>query len=188
MGSALFLLLLLLVAASPARAGDLVSASYKIRGAHVSAGGTESLSSASFLGLSAAGQSEAAGLSGSAGDLSTSSSGFVPIVAGKPADLDLDGDGVAFFLDDDDDGDGLLDVVETNTGFFAGASDTGTDSLIVDSDGDGLGDGVEVAAGTDPNNPFSPPGSGQVPTLSRVAQGGLVIALLVSAFVFRRRS
>ena len=53
----------------------------------------------------------------------------------------------------DSDGDGLDDVVETNTGTFVDASDTGSDPSNTDSDGDGLSDGDEVNThGTDPNN------------------------------------
>ncbi len=61
----------------------------------------------------------------------------------------------------DTDGDGLLDGVETGTGVFVDASDTGTDPNNPDSDGDGLTDSVETGTGvfvdasdtgTDPNN------------------------------------
>ena len=51
----------------------------------------------------------------------------------------------------DSDGDGLDDSVETNTGTFVSASDTGTNPNVVDSDNDGFSDGAEVAFGTDPN-------------------------------------
>ncbi len=60
----------------------------------------------------------------------------------------------------DTDGDGLLDGVETKTGTWVSAEDTGTDPLESDSDGDGLTDGVETNSktfvdemdtGTDPN-------------------------------------
>ena len=44
----------------------------------------------------------------------------------------------------DTDGDGLLDSVETNTGIFVDASDTGTDPNNPDTDGDGLNDGEEI--------------------------------------------
>jgi len=54
----------------------------------------------------------------------------------------------------DADGDGLLDTVETNTGTYVSASDTGTDPNNPDTDGDGLSDGTEVnTTVTDPNNP-----------------------------------
>jgi hypothetical protein len=62
-------------------------------------------------------------------------------------DGDLDGD----VCDVDADGDGLLNTVETGTGVFVDASDTGSQSLIFDTDGDGIDDGTEVAQGSDPN-------------------------------------
>ena len=45
----------------------------------------------------------------------------------------------------DSDDDGLRDGVETNTGAFVSATDTGTDPLRPDTDGDGRSDGDEVA-------------------------------------------
>ena len=48
----------------------------------------------------------------------------------------------------DTDGDGLADGVETNTGTFVSASDTGTDPNDPDTDDDGLADGVETNTGT----------------------------------------
>ena len=52
----------------------------------------------------------------------------------------------------DTDGDDLEDTVETNTGIYLSAFETGTDPALFDSDGDGLGDGAEVLLhGTDPN-------------------------------------
>ena len=51
----------------------------------------------------------------------------------------------------DSDGDGLDDSVETNTGTFVSASDTGTNPNVVDRDNDGFSDGAEVSFGTDPN-------------------------------------
>jgi hypothetical protein len=60
----------------------------------------------------------------------------------------------------DSDGDGLRDGVETKTGIFVNATNTGTDPLKSDTDGDGLADTVETGtgtfvnadnAGTDPN-------------------------------------
>ena len=44
----------------------------------------------------------------------------------------------------DSDGDGLKDGVETRTGFFVSASNTGSDPTLPDSDADGLSDGEEV--------------------------------------------
>jgi hypothetical protein len=48
----------------------------------------------------------------------------------------------------DTDGDGLDDSVETNTGIYVSATDTGTDPLTADTDGDGLRDGAETNTGT----------------------------------------
>ena len=48
----------------------------------------------------------------------------------------------------DADGDGLADGVETNTGSFVSATDTGTDPNDPDTDDDGLNDGVETNTGT----------------------------------------
>jgi hypothetical protein len=53
----------------------------------------------------------------------------------------------------DADGDGLCDSVETNTGIYVDASNTGSNPNSDDSDGDGLKDGDEVNTfGTNPNN------------------------------------
>ena len=66
--------------------------------------------------------------------------------------------------DDDDDADGLLDSVETDTGTYIDASDTGTDPLNPDTDGDGICDGPNAVAGVcvagpdmDPNGESFPP-------------------------------
>ncbi|MAC50486.1 MAG: hypothetical protein CMO45_09565, partial [Verrucomicrobiales bacterium] len=84
---------------------------------------------------------------------------------------DFDGDGLTD-LDEyeetttnpikaDTDGDGLSDGVETNTGTYVSATNTGTDPKKADTDKDGLADGVETNTGelvdeentgTDPNN------------------------------------
>jgi hypothetical protein len=53
----------------------------------------------------------------------------------------------------DTDGDGLPNSVETGTGVFVDARDTGTSPTKADTDGDGVNDGTEVAFGSDPNNP-----------------------------------
>lgn len=47
----------------------------------------------------------------------------------------------------DTDEDGLPDIVETGTGTFVDASDTGTNALIADTDGDTLNDNVETNTG-----------------------------------------
>ena len=44
------------------------------------------------------------------------------------------------------DGDGLLNNVETDTGFYNNSADTGTDPANADTDGDGVCDGPEVPA------------------------------------------
>ena len=50
----------------------------------------------------------------------------------------------------DGDGDGLEDAVETNTGNYLSAADSGTDPDNPDTDDDGLNDGLEVQQKTDP--------------------------------------
>lgn len=70
---------------------------------------------------------------------------------------DKDGDGLSN-LDEfkkgtkadtaDTDGDGLRDGVETGTGTFVSATNTGTDPTSADTDKDGLSDGVETGTGT----------------------------------------
>ena len=77
----------------------------------------------------------------------------------NPADAAQDSDGDGFtnlqeyakFTDPrnpDTDGDGLSDGVETGTGFWLSATDTGTDPLNPDTDNDLLLDGVESNTGT----------------------------------------
>ena len=55
-------------------------------------------------------------------------------------------------LNPDTDKDGLLDGVETNTGQFVSASNTGTDPNKQDTDEDGFSDDTEISQGTDPTN------------------------------------
>ena len=70
---------------------------------------------------------------------------YVRLIAGAPVlDTDLDG---------------LPDAIETGTGTFVDASDTGTDPADPDTDADGFNDGVEVASGTDPTDINSTPGA-----------------------------
>jgi len=70
---------------------------------------------------------------------------------------DYDGDGITNFQESvngtdptltDTDGDGLDDGVETNTGTWVNATDTGTDPANPDTDNDDLLDGVETNTGT----------------------------------------
>lgn len=61
---------------------------------------------------------------------------------------DTDGDGTPDSSDTDDDNDGLDDSVETNTGTYVSATDTGTKPLIADSDSDGYQDGAETGGTT----------------------------------------
>ena len=51
----------------------------------------------------------------------------------------------------DTDGDGLGDLIETGTGKFVSATDTGSNPTKADSDGDGVPDGQEIKLGTNPN-------------------------------------
>ncbi len=96
----------------------------------------------------------------------------------------FDGDAQGDACDPDDDNDGLLDTVETNTGIFVSAADTGSNPLDLDTDDDGFEDGTEVTAGTDPNNPGSNP---SVPTLGQTGAGLMVLALLLSGYRALRR-
>lgn len=64
--------------------------------------------------------------------------------------IDADGDGIADSSDTDDDNDGLLDTVETNTGTFVDANNTGSNPLNADTDQDAVNDGTEVSNGRNP--------------------------------------
>lgn len=57
----------------------------------------------------------------------------------------------------DSDGDGLNDGVESNSGVFVDADNTGSDPMDEDSDDDGANDFKEVSRGSDPNDPSSQP-------------------------------
>ena len=98
----------------------------------------------------------------------------------------------------DRDLDTLLNGVETNTGVFVDASDTGSNPAMRDTDGDGFDDDVEVnnIPPKDPNDPNDFPGSGSggggfiapVPALSPLGLGLLVSALAAGAgWATRRR-
>ena len=72
---------------------------------------------------------------------------------GSDALQDTDNDGLTnlqefakktYARNPDSDGDGLRDGVETNTGTWVSASNTGTNPLVADTDGDTLSDGFEV--------------------------------------------
>ncbi len=85
----------------------------------------------------------------------------------------------------DSDSDGLLDMVETNTGIFVDETDTGTDPNNPDTDGDGVNDGDEVFWGTNPNDVNDTP---QLPTM--IWPGFVLLAgtvTLTGAFVLRRK-
>ncbi|MDY0000855.1 MAG: VWA domain-containing protein [Polyangia bacterium] len=70
--------------------------------------------------------------------------------------VDTDGDLIPDYRDPDSDNDGLPDSLEDPNG--NGVVDPGeTDPRNADSDGDGVTDLIEVAAGTDPNNPTDNP-------------------------------
>jgi YVTN family beta-propeller protein len=89
----------------------------------------------------------------------------------------------------DRDEDTLLNGVETNTGVFIDANDTGTSPFAADTDGDGFDDAVEVAAGSDPNDAGSTPGPPNIPGLGGFAAMLLGGALaLVAAMGLRRRT
>ena len=65
-----------------------------------------------------------------------------------PSDYDAaEGPTPGLVADSDDDGDGLADSIETDTGIYIDASDTGTNPLNPDTDGDGICDGPNAVAG-----------------------------------------
>jgi hypothetical protein len=68
------------------------------------------------------------------------------------ADLEIGGIEISSYAPPiDSDGDGLSDSIETNTGTFVSATNTGSDPNNADTDGDGIDDGDEVDDGTNPN-------------------------------------
>jgi hypothetical protein len=183
--------LVVLACAVSARAVDLTSASFRMRAAHEASIAARALPSAgprfSASGV-AVGQADAVGFAGGFASLETSAPGFWPIAAGGFPHHDVDGDGIASWLDTDDDGDGLLDAVETDTGLFLSALNTGTSAVDPDSDGDGFDDGTETGAGSDPNDPESTPAPPQVPLLPDAALPVLFAALALTPRALRRRS
>ncbi len=78
-------------------------------------------------------------------------SGFLNNFVFNP-DLDNDGDTVADENDPDDDNDGLTDLTELNG---VGIPPVATNPFLADSDSDGFADSNEVAAGTNPLDPYS---------------------------------
>lgn len=172
-----------------AQAADASSANYRHRagafGAILVGPLPSGASPADFVSSAVSlGESPIAEPSGSQGSLRSLLPGFLWIAAGRSDALDLDQDGSAFFLDVDDDGDGLLDVHETGTGRFVSAQNTGTSPTRSDSDGDGFADGVEISAGTDPNDPGSRPGAAAVPVSSDLMRLALLISLVVAGLGF----
>ena len=83
------------------------------------------------------------GTSAASRDLTTySGNQFFTVAA--PSVLDTDGDSIGDATDPDDDNDGLDDTVETNTGVYVDANNTGTNPLSADTDGDGFSDKDEI--------------------------------------------
>ena len=87
-----------------------------------------------------------------------------------PSDYDAaEGPTPGLVADSDDDGDGLADSIETDTGTYIDATDTGTDPLNPDTDGDGICDGPNAVPGVCVAGPDSDPnGAGQPATLVAV--------------------
>ncbi len=77
----------------------------------------------------------------------------------------------------DSDRDGLSDKVETGTGTFVDANNTGSNPLSTDSDSDGVSDVQEVAAGTNPNASASVP-TGDLPPVVNLISTNLAVGPL----------
>ena len=84
---------------------------------------------------------------GGAGDTISLTSKLVTTLDG--VNLYADNDPTLYFAyaESDTDGDGLKDKVETNTGIFVSATNTGTNPNAVDTDGDGINDDKETGTG-----------------------------------------
>jgi hypothetical protein len=96
------------------------------------------------------------------------------------------GSGYRMGLDRDEDT--LLDGAETGTGIFVNASDTGTRADMADTDQDGFDDPTEVAAGTDPNDPFSFPGAAPLPVFSAWGATLLAASLMAASLWMSRKT
>jgi hypothetical protein len=94
------------------------------------------------------------------------------------------GSGTRMGIDRDEDN--LLNGVETNSGTFVDANDTGTSPALADTDGDGFDDDVEITAGTDPTNSLSFPGG--VPSLDTLGILCLIVILIGLGPMVVRRS
>jgi hypothetical protein len=202
--------------AAAARAEDLTSASYRLRGAHVAATGpswlTTTAPSISAAGVSM-GQAEAIGHSFSPSGLEASWTGFWPLVTGGFPSQDRDGDGAPDVaevsppsgpgtdpLDPDSDDDGLCDGPPSALpACISGGEDLDgdhvydvgleTDPNDPDTDDDGWSDGVEILAGSDPLDPSSYPGSVSVPALGVPGSWLLAAAIvLIGSVKIRRRN
>lgn len=77
----------------------------------------------------------------------------------------------------DTDGDGLPDLHETDTGIYISPTDTGSNPFLPDTDSDGWNDGIEVRAGSDPNNPNFLPVAGNFTELRLTAQSYITVSL-----------
>lgn len=198
--------------ASRASADELVGASHASRFGGFVASHQQATTGAGASLRSSVGQSSVLGRALGDATLTTHAPGFwyavVSVVPGLDPDLDgvwslvdncgdvangdqldFDGDGAGDACDEDDDDDGLPDEVETGTGTFVSATDTGTDPLDLDSDDDGFDDGVELAAGSDPTNPNSIPGAPlPVPLLSPLAAGLLATLLSLVVWATQRQT
>ena len=87
---------------------------------------------------------------------------------------------IAIFVDTDDDG--LPDVYEDRNANGVRDPDE-TDPWVADTDGDGVSDGLEVNFGYDPLDPENTP---QVPAATPRTVMGLIMVMLVLAYVVIR--